>query len=169
MAVASRLQNATDTAANWISNDPVLLAGEFGYESDTSKWKIGDGSSLWSALPYANPAVTIAKSITLLSPTSSEDISLWYQTSAATITAMRVVLVGSSTPSVTWTIRHGSDRNATGAEVVTGGTTTTTTTSVQTVSVFDDATISAGSHVWLETTAQSGTVDSINITIEYEE
>ena len=41
-----------DTAANWTSNNPTLLAGELGYESDTGKWKVGDGSAAWTSLPY---------------------------------------------------------------------------------------------------------------------
>ena len=31
-----------DTASNWTLNNTVLLAGEFGYETDTKKFKIGD-------------------------------------------------------------------------------------------------------------------------------
>ena len=81
---------------------------------------------------------------------------------------MRAVVVG-YTPSVTWTIRHGTDRSATGAEVVTGGTTTTNTTTGDDVVSFNDATIVADSHVWLETTAQTGTVTEISITIIYDE
>jgi hypothetical protein len=41
-----------DTAANWTSFNPVLLAGEIGIESDTNKWKVGDGSAAWTALGY---------------------------------------------------------------------------------------------------------------------
>lgn len=42
-----------DTAANWLLYDTVLLEGEFGYEFITLKYKIGDGVSTWSTLPYA--------------------------------------------------------------------------------------------------------------------
>ena len=77
------------------------------------------------------------------------------------------MLIGSSTPSVTWTIRHGTDRSAAGAEVVTGGTATTSTTTGSDVTSFNDDTIVADSFVWLETTAQSGTVTELNVTIVY--
>ncbi|MQW78127.1 hypothetical protein GHK92_19855 [Nocardioides sp. dk4132] len=40
------------TAAQWAAADPVLAAGEPGFETDTDKHKIGDGSSRWAALPY---------------------------------------------------------------------------------------------------------------------
>jgi len=41
-----------DSAANWTFNNPTLLAGELGYESDTGKWKVGDGTTAWTALSY---------------------------------------------------------------------------------------------------------------------
>lgn len=110
-----------------------------------------------------------SKSITVEAPTNSEDISFFFTNVAITVTKMNAVLVGSSTPSITWTIRHGTDRSATGSEVVTGGTVTTSTTSGSDVTSFDDATIAADSHVWLETTAKSGTVDSVAITIFFDE
>jgi hypothetical protein len=40
------------TAAQWTSSDPVLLAGELGYETDTKRWKIGDGTTAWGSLDY---------------------------------------------------------------------------------------------------------------------
>lgn len=54
--MTSRLQNRRDTAANWTSNNPTLAAGEIGYETDTSKFKIGTGSTAWNALAYAYAA-----------------------------------------------------------------------------------------------------------------
>jgi hypothetical protein len=41
-----------DSAANWTFNNPTLLAGELGYESDTGKWKVGDGTTAWAGLAY---------------------------------------------------------------------------------------------------------------------
>jgi hypothetical protein len=42
-----------DTAANWTSVNPVLLAKELGLETDTNKFKFGDGVTAWTGLPYA--------------------------------------------------------------------------------------------------------------------
>jgi len=47
-----RFQQKRDTAANWTSNNPILLAAEWGYETDTGKYKIGDGSTAWNDLGY---------------------------------------------------------------------------------------------------------------------
>ena len=51
--MTSRLQQRRDTAANWTSNNPTLAAGEIGLETDTSKFKIGNGSTAWTSLAYA--------------------------------------------------------------------------------------------------------------------
>jgi hypothetical protein len=40
------------TAAEWTSDDDILAVGEWGYESDTGKAKIGDGSTAWTSLAY---------------------------------------------------------------------------------------------------------------------
>ena len=53
--MAIRIQLRRDTAANWISSNPTLRAGEIGIETDTLKFKIGNGSSTWTAIAaYAN-------------------------------------------------------------------------------------------------------------------
>lgn len=41
-----------DSAANWTAENPTLLAGEIGIESDTGYWKVGDGSTAWTSLAY---------------------------------------------------------------------------------------------------------------------
>lgn len=51
--MTSRLQNRRDTATNWTTNNPTLAAGELGYETDTKKIKVGDGSTAWTSLAYA--------------------------------------------------------------------------------------------------------------------
>lgn len=40
------------TAAQWTSMNPVLPAGETGYETDTGKTKRGNGTSPWAVLAY---------------------------------------------------------------------------------------------------------------------
>jgi hypothetical protein len=46
------IQLRNDTAANWTTNNPTLLAGELGFETDTGKFKIGTGLVAWTSLPY---------------------------------------------------------------------------------------------------------------------
>jgi len=98
-------------------------------------------------------------------PSSSEDIG-WFRTYVpTTIATISAVLVGSSTPSVTFTVRYAADRSAAGTELLTAGR---TVTSVTTGSNFtpDVTTIPADVWVWLETTAQSGTVSELLVAID---
>jgi hypothetical protein len=46
------IQNRRDTQSNWTAVNPVLAVGEFGVESDTNKFKIGDGVTVWQSLSY---------------------------------------------------------------------------------------------------------------------
>jgi hypothetical protein len=50
--MATRIQVRRDTAANWTTNNPTLANGEIGFETNSGKFKIGNGSSAWSALDY---------------------------------------------------------------------------------------------------------------------
>jgi hypothetical protein len=40
------------TASQWTSANPVLASGELGLETDTSQFKMGNGSTAWNSLPY---------------------------------------------------------------------------------------------------------------------
>lgn len=59
--VAKRIQLRHDSASNWTSvgNSLVLLAGEFAYETDTGRMKVGDGIRNWNTLPYFPPTVQV--------------------------------------------------------------------------------------------------------------
>jgi hypothetical protein len=105
------------------------------------------------------------KTITIENPSATEDLTIGFTNAAITITEIRAVLIGSSTPSVTWTIRKNADRSATGTEVVTGGTATISTTTGSDVTSLDSAALPADEFYWLETTAQSGTVTELSVTI----
>ncbi|MCB1713598.1 MAG: hypothetical protein KDK05_00505 [Candidatus Competibacteraceae bacterium] len=106
--------------------------------------------------------------ITVESPTSSEDIIIGFTFVAITITEIQAVVRGTS-PSVTIQIRHSTDRSAAGNTVLTTATAVTNTTTGQNITSgsFNDATIPADSWIWLETTAQSGTVDEVSIALPY--
>lgn len=70
MARKTLIQVRRDTAANWTSANPTLSAGEFGFETDTGKVKIGDGSTAWTSLGYL---VTDAKLV--LADVTTNDVS----------------------------------------------------------------------------------------------
>lgn len=55
--MATKIQLRRGTAAEWTSGDTTgtitLSAGEIGFETDTGKFKIGDGSTRWNSLAYS--------------------------------------------------------------------------------------------------------------------
>lgn len=48
----AHIQEKRGTAATWTADNPVLLQGEVGFETDTGKKKTGDGSTAWNSLGY---------------------------------------------------------------------------------------------------------------------
>lgn len=50
--LATRIILRNDTSANWTAIDPTLLKGEIGLETDTGRYKIGNGVDSWSLTPY---------------------------------------------------------------------------------------------------------------------
>lgn len=47
-------------AASWTATNNVLLAGEWGLETDTKRMKMGDGATAWGALPYLDPSLHLS-------------------------------------------------------------------------------------------------------------
>lgn len=62
--MAVKIQFRRSTAAEWTSTNPTLSIGELGLETDTGKFKVGNGSNNWTTLAYSSgttgPAGTIA-------------------------------------------------------------------------------------------------------------
>lgn len=54
-----KIKHRYDTSDNWGINNPILLNGEIGIESDTKFIKIGDGITAWNSLEYIHEAISI--------------------------------------------------------------------------------------------------------------
>jgi len=50
--MAVRMVQRRGTSTQWSTANPVLTAGEIGYETNTGKFKIGDSTNTWNDLPY---------------------------------------------------------------------------------------------------------------------
>lgn len=65
--MSTRMQQRRGTAAQWIStnsgNGPILAPGEIGFETDTNKFKVGDGINHWVDLNYFADVVELGGSI----------------------------------------------------------------------------------------------------------
>jgi hypothetical protein len=117
MAVVTQIQVRRGTASQWTSANPTLASGEWGFESDTLKTKIGNGSTAWNSLAYATGSIALANvtgidsnASTWLATPSSTNLrnavsdetgtgSLVFATSPTLVTP--VITQGQSTPSFT--------------------------------------------------------------------
>lgn len=92
--MTSRLQNRRDTSSNWTTNNPTLAAGEIGYETNTGKFKIGDGTTAWTSLGYTQNG-------TVTSITAGTGLSGGTITSTGTIAIDSTVVTLSGTQTLT--------------------------------------------------------------------
>ena len=141
--MATRMQQRRGTAAQWTSANPILNAGEMGWESDTNKFKIGDGTNHWADLDYfidqsstVNPA--FGSSITFEGATANA-----FETTlqVADPTADRTITLPDSTGTVV--VADGSGNVTVSGNLTVNGTTTTvnsTEINVTTGLVFEGAT-----------------------------
>jgi hypothetical protein len=59
MPVNTLMQIRRGTASAWTSANPVLAEGEWGFETDTGKVKVGNGSTAWTSLSYFGNVGTV--------------------------------------------------------------------------------------------------------------
>lgn len=50
--MTTRMLQRYGLASQWTAINPILEIGEFGFELDTQKFKLGDGETSWTTLPY---------------------------------------------------------------------------------------------------------------------
>lgn len=115
--------------------------------------------------PPAAVETDFTKSISLTSPTASEDVTLFFTKEEITIVQIADVIRGPGA-SADWNIVFGSNRGVVDAKVFLVERNTVSTTGASTTS-FDNPVIPANSWVWFITSAVSGTIDDLSITINY--
>jgi hypothetical protein len=69
--MTTRIQLRICSATQWSTVNPTLSSGEVGYETDTNKFKIGNGSSAWSSLDYFGGEVDLSEYLTLSSASTT--------------------------------------------------------------------------------------------------
>jgi hypothetical protein len=90
MPVVTQIQIRRGTAAQWTSTNPTLASGEQGFETDTGKMKIGNGSTVWNSLAYIGAG-------TVTSITAGTGLS------GGTITATGTIAIDSTVATLTGT------------------------------------------------------------------
>jgi collagen type VII alpha len=81
--MAVKIQFRRGTASEWNLNNPILSQGEAGWETDTGRFKVGNGLTPWNSLVYSSgvtgptgstPTVTVGTTSTL-NPGSNATVS----------------------------------------------------------------------------------------------
>ena len=90
MAVVTQIQVRRGTASQWTSTNPTLASGEWGFETDTGKVKIGDGTTAWTSIAYIGTGeVTLNGVQTLTNKTLTDPkINLAFDAETASYTAV---------------------------------------------------------------------------------
>jgi len=137
MAVVTQIQLRRGTAAQWTSTNPTLAAGEQGFETDTGKIKIGDGSTAWTGLSYlgAGTVTSIIAGTGLSGGTITSSGTIAIDSTVATLTGTQTLtnktlttpVIASISNSGTITVPTGTLTLATltGTETLTNKTLTT--------------------------------------------
>lgn len=106
-----------------------------------------------------------SKSITILSPTNSDKVTLFFTESSINISKVSSVIRGVSATSA-WQLYHGTSR-ASGTAVFSTFQNTTSTTTGNISTTFSSSAVSANSFLWVETSTQTS-VDELHITLFYD-
>jgi len=141
----------------------TLVSGDLIQVARHGEWKSTAVEELTKAIN------TSSKGVSVPNPSANEDITLFNADHDFSIMMIKVVVIGDTSPSLTWTLRHAADRSAVGTEVITGGTTSTNTANGELINAVDmnSTAIVRNEWLWFETTAQAGNVEEIHITIYF--
>ena len=170
--VPVKMAQRRDTAANWTSANPTLLAGEIGIESDTLKWKVGTGSTAWTSLGYipafslsayplvnADIAAAAAIAYSKLATLTSGNIVLGSSANVATSTAVTgdVTISNTGVTAIATGVIVNADINASAA--IAGSKIVAATTSVVGAVQLSDSTSTTSSVLAATPTAVKAAYD----------
>jgi hypothetical protein len=139
-------------------NNKGLTALSFG--SNTLTATLVSGETVTTTINSGKPQT---KNITIPSPTGADNFVMWFSKEAITINEADEAVQG-STPSCTYQIEYGSNRSAMAGTIISSHAATTT---AGTTATINTASIPANSWIWIKTTAISGTVSELAVTLNY--
>lgn len=144
MAVVTQIQVRRGTASQWTSANTVLAAGEWGYETDTGKVKIGNGSTAWTSLGYTGAgtvtSIIAGTGLTGGTITSSGTVAIDTSVTADLTTAQTLTNKTLTAPKINLTLNAQTGTTYTFALTDNGQLVTASNASAQTYSIPTNAT-----------------------------
>jgi hypothetical protein len=149
--MALKIQLRRDLSTNWTTNNPLLLNGEIGIETDTLKFKIGNGTQRWNSLSSyalkpgeANGVATLNSFGKIPLSQIPDQVSLDTEATAAIQNALSLI---STTSIPEGTNRYFTDQRAVGAvtDLINSAVTTASTDATSKANAAQAAAISAAS------------------------
>ena len=145
MAVVTQIQVRRGTAAQWTSANTVLGAGEWGYETDTGKVKIGNGSTAWTSLGYTGSgtvtSIVASTGLTGGTITTSGTIAIDTSVTADLSTAQTLTNKTLTAPKINLTLNAQTGTTYTFALTDNGQLVTASNASAQTYSIPTNASV----------------------------
>jgi len=166
------------TGTNWAGNDDkvaVYINGTWYFFAPKDGWTFWDQANQefvrydLATTTWVRVAVLQAhtKSLSILNPNTGENLTFCYFKRASTIRRVNAVIRGGT--SILIQLVQGTDRSAAGTNVFSGNQTVNSTTTGNEFTTFSDATMPAGSWLWLTTSTETGVVNELHVTVEYTE
>lgn len=131
MPVVTQIQIRRGTAAQWTSTNPTLASGEQGFETDTGKMKIGNGSTAWNSLAYigAGTVTSITAGTGLSGGTITSSGTIAIDSTVATLTGSQTLTNKTlTTPIISSISNTGTLTLPTSTDTLVGRATTDTLT-----------------------------------------
>jgi hypothetical protein len=121
----------------------------------------------WSQLAslLGPPGPMAPQVVTIASPTAGVIRILLRAPQALTISRVDAVLSDGTSPSVSFSLRHGADVSAAGTAVTTESISASSTTTGIAITSFQNADVAAGHWLWLEVTAVAGSPAGLTVAI----
>lgn len=132
----------------------------------TSALSARAGNELFELASAAqDQATTLApKGVTVPNPTAPLKLPLLYVVEPVQMLTIFSVVLGAG-PSVTFSVRYGSDISQAGTEVVTGGIVATSTSTGHVTTSFNNPVVQGPALIWVSISAVSGTVSCFHSTV----
>jgi hypothetical protein len=103
------------------------------------------------------------KSLTIAYPVAGDNLTLFYTQSSTTLVQVVAILRGTSSPSVTYSLKYAANRSSAGTAATASTTVSSTTTAA--IATLQNMPIPANNFLWLEISGISGNPTELSITV----